>query len=74
MIPLFTCKACGFLSTRGDAFRVIKGVRFDKECIARFEAGEEPIATWVREALPHEERFAAARSSSLPLQTEEKEP
>lgn len=63
MIPLFTCKACGFLSTRADAFGFIQGVRFDKECIEKFEAGQDPVAMWVREKLPDAKGLAAAETS-----------
>ncbi len=52
MIPLFSCRACGFLSTLGSEFTRIQGVTFDKDCAAAYERGEEPQRRWVEEKLP----------------------
>lgn len=54
MIPLFTCKACGFLSTLGSEFTSRQRVRFDNDCLENADAGREPWATWVRAALDKE--------------------
>jgi hypothetical protein len=51
MVPLFRCRACGFLSTLGSEFTRVEGVRFDKDCAESHALGLEPGATWVREAI-----------------------
>lgn len=51
MRPLYTCAACGYLSTLGTEFRRVRGILVDRECLKRAERGEEPVAQWVAEAI-----------------------
>ncbi|ASW06330.1 hypothetical protein CKA34_10830 [Rhizobium sp. 11515TR] len=56
MRPIFTCEACGFISTLGSEFVRASGHLFDKECWRAYEAKEEPQARWVSETPNKTER------------------
>lgn len=66
MKPLFRCRACGFLSTLGSEFTRRDGVMFDRDCLERADAGEQPIAEWVADALARPDRYEDARHFPTP--------
>lgn len=67
MRPLFQCAACGFLSTLGPEFIRVGGVLLDRQCVKDAEAGREPAAQFVAEAI------AAGLKPALDHQTESQE-
>lgn len=67
MRPLYRCRACGFLSTLGSEFKRRDGVMFDKDCLERADAGEQPVARWVAEAVARPDRREDARHFPTPV-------
>lgn len=51
MIPLFTCKSCGLLSTFAGAYTRRSGVRFCNSCAEGYDADLPPTSVWCREAI-----------------------
>jgi hypothetical protein len=43
---LFACECCGFLSTLGQEFTFVEGVRVDRGCAERIAAKDPLICEW----------------------------
>lgn len=62
MIPLYTCRACGFLSTLRSEFSRRGGVLFDNGCLDRADSGDQTVAKWVAEAIEADASLPRGRS------------